>query len=101
MAATLGDLNGKWAALFKFNQVAVPILVAWATWVTANQMRDNMFRERSEVRFENHLSNGHHPVTQARMEILERNQAKILSKLDELMMETMQLKARSLPSDGS
>ncbi len=37
--------SARWSMLWKVNQVLVPLLVIWGTWVTAEQYEDKAHRE--------------------------------------------------------
>ena len=47
---TIGNINGKWAVLFKASlaviAIAVPISIPWATWVTVSIIRTQSFNEQ-------------------------------------------------------
>jgi hypothetical protein len=44
----IGDMNGRWAILFKIilvlNGVLLPAIMAWGSWITVGQIRDEQFR---------------------------------------------------------
>jgi hypothetical protein len=46
----IGEMNGRWAMLFKFvlvmNGVLIPALLAWGSWVTVGQIKDEAFRDK-------------------------------------------------------
>lgn len=44
----IGQLNGKWALLFKVALASYPFVIAWAVWMTHNQYEDNAFRMSGE-----------------------------------------------------
>ncbi len=40
------NTNALWSLVWKVNQILVPIIVAWAVWVTAQQYRDIAHRDK-------------------------------------------------------
>jgi len=49
MAGTkIGELNGPWALMLKLTLATYPLLIVWASFITANQIADNIFRGEGE-----------------------------------------------------
>lgn len=44
----IGRLNGKWSVLMRVLLATYPILLAWAAWVTREQVLDTDFRQRGD-----------------------------------------------------
>lgn len=44
----IGEMNGRWAMLFRIlmvaQAIAIPLFAAWMSWITVGQVRDDAFR---------------------------------------------------------
>ena len=87
----IGDLNGKWSALFRFvlilNTIVIPLIIMWASWMTVGQIRDDAFRGKGD-RYT--PTNAAHDIASVRTQIT----AEQLALHQEGRMETMQLLKR-------
>jgi hypothetical protein len=84
----IGEMNGRWAMLFKFvlvmNGVLIPALLAWGSWVTVGQIKDETFRSKGDRYTPEHAA---HDLTSLRTEIA----AEQLALHQEGRMETRSL----------
>jgi hypothetical protein len=48
MTQTIGQINGIWGILFRINQIVIPLIVAWAVWITGETFANRSFRDRGD-----------------------------------------------------
>lgn len=103
----IGEINGKWAMMFKVHlavgSIVLPALLGWGIWVTSHQFADNWLRQ--DMR--GHTAIGGHAVMDQRMLMVEarivshdQSLAAIEEKLDRLLVAVTEIKATMANGNG-
>ncbi len=96
----IGEINGIWGILFRINQVVIPLIVAWAVWVTTETFANKYVRDQHVTHLElataldelppqhtrDKIRNIEHRIEMidSRIATIERHQTRILTILERL-----------------